>query len=160
MVIWFAVLALIGVALVFDSANLDYRLVMAGALLPTFEGLLGHPWVGHTLVAPVAVMAFIMLVARGKRLVQRRWLGVPIGLFAHLVLDGTWANTQVFWWPFAGWGKLTESQVPEFSRGTTGWALEALALLLAGWAWQRFGLGNPAKRQDLWKNGRLSGLSR
>ena len=106
MLLWFAVLALVLVAQVFDSPNLDYRLVVLGAVLPVAEGVLGGPWLLHTLPFCGAVLFGVMLVARGRRLAQRRWLGIPIGLFAHLVLDGTWARTEVFWWPFAGTGAL------------------------------------------------------
>ncbi len=49
MLLWFAVLALVLVAQVFDSPNLDYRLVVLGAVLPVAEGVLGGPWLLHTL---------------------------------------------------------------------------------------------------------------
>jgi len=104
--IWFAVGAVVAVALVFDSPAMDFRLVVFGAVLPVAEGAVSGPWLLHTPLAAVVLLGGVMLVARGRRLVQRRWLGVPIGLMAHLVLDGTWSDTEVFWWPFTGVGAL------------------------------------------------------
>lgn len=117
MFFWFIGLAFAAVLIVFSSPALDYRLVMAGAVLPVAEGLVGGPWVLHTLLAPVAVMTVVMLVTQNRRLVRRQWLGVPIGMFMHLVLDGSWASAEVFWWPFLGVSDvLGGSAVPEFQR--------------------------------------------
>jgi len=155
-VIWFAALSVLGVSLVFDSAGIDYRLVILGSVLPAVDGVLGGPWPTHTLAACVVAMGLVMVVARGRRLVQRRWLGVPIGMFAHLVLDATWADTEVFWWPFAGVDVLGGSRVPEFSRGATGLVIEAAGVVAAVYAWRRFGLADPARRRSFLKHGRLS----
>lgn len=117
MFFWFIGLAFALVLIVFSSPALDYRLVMFGAVLPVAEGLIGGPWVLHTLLAPVVVMTIVMLATQGRRLVRRQWLGLPIGLFMHLVLDGSWANAEVFWWPFLGASNvLGGSMVPEFQR--------------------------------------------
>jgi len=117
MFFWFIGLAFAAVLIVFSSPALDYRLVMLGAVLPVAEGLVGGPWVLHTLLAPVVVMTVVMLATQNRRLVRRQWLGFPIGLFMHLVLDGSWANAEVFWWPFLGVSDvLGGSAVPEFGR--------------------------------------------
>lgn len=117
MFFWFLGLAFAAVLIVFSSPALDYRLVMLGAVLPTAEGLVGGPWVLHTLLAPVVVMTVVMLATQNRRLVRRQWLGFPIGLFMHLVLDGSWANAEVFWWPFLGASDvLGGSMVNEFTR--------------------------------------------
>jgi len=114
---WFVGLAFASVLIVFSSPALDYRLVMFGAVLPAAEGLIGGPWVLHTLLAPVVVMTVVMLTTQNRRLVRRQWLGLPIGLFMHLVLDGSWASAKVFWWPFLGVSEvLGGSAVPEFER--------------------------------------------
>lgn len=151
-------MSLVLVAHVFDSPGLDYRLVVLGAVLPVGEGILGGPWLLHTLLFCVVVLFGVMVVARGKRLVQRRWLGVPIGLFAHLVLDGTWARTEVFWWPFAGSDALGGSSVPEFGRWPGGLAFEFVGILVGLWAWRRYGLSDPSRRDDLVRDGRLTGV--
>ena len=31
------------------------------------------------------------------------WLGLPIGTMLHLVFDGAWTDTDLFWWPLGGW---------------------------------------------------------
>lgn len=117
MFFWFAGLSFLAVLIVFSSPALDYRMVMAGAVLPIIEGPLRGPWVLHTLIAPVTVLAVVMLLTQNRRLVRRQWLGLPIGLFMHLVLDGSWAGSETFWWPFLGFSDvLGGSQVPEFQR--------------------------------------------
>jgi hypothetical protein len=99
-----------------------------------------------------------MFGARGRRLTQRRWLGVPIGMLAHLVLDATWADTGIFWWPFAGVDTLGSPPVPEFSRGWGGVILEFLGLVLGAWAWRRFGLADPVRRTEFVRRGRLEAV--
>ena len=117
MFFWFLGLSFAVVLVVFSSPALDYRLVMLGAVLPVAEGLIGGPWFLHTLVAPVIVMTTVMLLTQNRRLVRRQWLGLPIGLFMHLVLDGSWADAEVFWWPFLGFSDvLGGSDVNEFQR--------------------------------------------
>ena len=158
MFLWFAAMSLVLVALVFDSPALDYRIVILGAVLPVLEGPAGGPWVLHTLSFAVAVLFGVMLVARGRRLAQRRWLGLPIGLFAHLVLDGTWADREVFWWPFAGASALGRGPLPEFGRWPAGLLLEGLGALAALWAWRRFGLADPSRRRAFLREGRLTAI--
>lgn len=117
MFFWFLGLSFGLVLIVFSSPALDYRLVMFGAVIPAAEGLIGGPWFLHTLLTPVVVMTLVMLLTQRKRLVRRQWLGLPIGLFMHLVLDGSWADAEVFWWPFLGTdGVLGGSMVNEFER--------------------------------------------
>jgi membrane-bound metal-dependent hydrolase YbcI (DUF457 family) len=89
---------------------------MGGAVLPVLEGLLGGPWVLHSLLAPVVMLTFVMLATQNRRLLRRQWLGVPIGMFMHLVLDASWADAEVFWWPFLGVDALGGSVVNEFER--------------------------------------------
>lgn len=117
MFFWFLGLSFAAVLVVFSSPAIDYRLVMLGSVAPVFEGLIGGPWVLHTLLAPVVVMAAVMAFTQKRRLVRRQWLGLPIGLFMHLVLDGSWADAEVFWWPFLGTSDvLGGSVVNEFER--------------------------------------------
>ncbi len=117
MFFWFLGLSFAAVLVVFSSPALDYRLVMFGGVLPAIEGLFGGPWLLHTLLAPVLIMALVMALTQERRLVRRQWLGLPIGLFMHLVLDGSWADAKVFWWPFLGSSDvLGGSTVNEFER--------------------------------------------
>lgn len=117
MFFWFLGLSFGLVLIVFSSPALDYRLVMLGAVLPVVEGLVGGPWVLHTLLGPTVVLTVVMLATQGRRLVRRQWLGLPIGLFMHLVLDATWSTSKLFWWPFLGVSDvLGQGDVPEFGR--------------------------------------------
>jgi len=94
---WYAGLSWLLVWRVFRSPTIDYRLVVLGALLPLLDDLLGRPTVLHTLVGPVAAFGLVALLTRSRRLASRRWVGIAIGLFLHLVLDGAWADADLFW---------------------------------------------------------------
>lgn len=147
MFFWFAGLAFAAVLIVFTSPALDYRMVMFGAVLPNIEALLGGPWILHTLLGPVAALTVVMLATQKRRLVRRQWLGLPIGMFMHLVLDGSWATTTIFWWPFLGFSDvLGGSMIPEFGRPLivlVGMELIGIAVLFS--LWQRLGLANEGK---------------
>ena len=158
MFIWFIALSITGVALVFDSPNLDYRLVAFGSVLPAVEIFLGGPWIGHTLLLPVLTMFLIMLVARGKRLTQRKWLGLPIGLFAHLLLDASWAKTELIWSPAKGFDSLGGSRVPEMERWPAVLFLELLGIIVGCWIWRRFRLNDKDNRRTFIREGKLNEL--
>jgi len=111
MFLWFIGLAFVIVASVFASPLIDYRLVVAGATIPIIEMILDGPWVLHSLAAPVVVMAIVMTIFMGQRLRQRRWLGLPIGMFLYLFLDRAWTKTSLFWWPVSG-TTLNKSELP------------------------------------------------
>ena len=160
MLIWFVAGSVVAVALVFDSPAMDFRLIALGAVVPMVEGVVGGPGVLHAPITGVALLGGVMGVARGRRLLQRRWLAVPIGMLAHLVLDGTWSDKEVFWWPFFGLDVMGGSRVPEFERLGTGLLLELVGLILGAWAWRRFGLRDPKARRALWAQGRLIALRR
>jgi hypothetical protein len=153
--LWFAVTAPILVAEVFRSPMVDYRLVALGAILPLVEIVTGR-FVGlHTLAGAVLALGLVMAVTTGRRLVRRRLLGVPIGLFCHLVLDATWARTEVFWWP--AFGAQGPAVLPEQDR--SWWVLLVLELVAAGlalWARQRYGLDDPTNRRLLVRRGHLA----
>ena len=152
MLLWFAGLAAPAVAAVFSSRGLDYRFVLAGAVAPSLALAVEALWIMDSLLLPIAVMTAVMLGGWGRRLVQRRWLGVPIGLFCHLVLDGAWLRTETFWWP------LSAGEVA--GRGLRPiWLLAVMELIGAAallWSWRRFGLTDPARRRDFLRAGRLA----
>ncbi len=152
--LWFAVAAPFLVAEIFKSPMVDYRMVVLGALLPVAEAVIGGAFVLHTLAAPVVLLAVIMVTTSGRRLLRRRLLGIPIGLFFHLVLDGTWASTELFWWPVSGLS-FEGLDVPETTG--IGWRLllEVAAIALAAFAWRRYGLDDPAARARLIRSGHL-----
>lgn len=154
MLLWFAVTAPILVAEVFRSPLVDYRLVAVGALLPLLEPVTGLFLGLHTLVGAVLALAVVMGATTGRRLVRRRLLGLPIGLFCHLVLDGTWTRTRLFWWPAFGFDR---QPAPEVGRPPLVWfGLEVAGIALAVVAWRRYGLASPDNRRLLVAQGHLA----
>jgi membrane-bound metal-dependent hydrolase YbcI (DUF457 family) len=155
MLLWFAGLSWLAVWRIFRSPTLDYRLVVLGALVPLIDLLLGHPSVLHTLLGPVVVFAVVALGTRRRRLASRRWVGVAIGLFLHLVLDGAWADTDLFWWPVSG-AELAVLDVPEASWPTLGRVAAAVAgaVTLVG-LWVRLGLADAERRTLFLRTGHL-----
>ena len=154
MLVWYAVLGAVGVWAVFDSPAVDYRMVMLGAVAPVAEVVLGRPGPLHSLVTAVAVLVVVMLATRGRRLVRRRWLGLPIGLFAHLVLSGSFADTEAFWWPLPGLA-LSDARPPELARGGLSVLLEILGVAVGLWWYRRVGLDDPAARSTFRRSGQL-----
>ncbi|MGH9004584.1 MAG: hypothetical protein ACRDYV_15780, partial [Acidimicrobiia bacterium] len=152
-ILWYAGMALAIVWNVFRDPAVDHRLVVAGALVPdAIDVLAGHPAFFHALVAPVTALTLVMLTTRGRRVTRRRLLALPIGMFIHLVLDGTWTRGEVLWWPFLGssfpdgslWPRLGLALVEEVAGGLALW-----------WFVRRFGLTDPARRRTFLRTGRL-----
>ena len=154
MLLWFAGLTFVTVAWVFASPAIDYRLVMLGAVLPVIEMVIGGPWALHTLLAPVAVMTLVMLVFRGRRMVQRRWLGLSIGLFFYLVFDGAWARTTLFWWPLFG-ARADAGDIPGWESPVVLVLMEVVGAVALAWAVRRYRLGEPDQRRLFLAEGRL-----
>ncbi len=104
MFFWYVGLSVFGVATIFRSVGIDYRLVALGALLPLLVDVpVGHRGVGHTLLFPVALLAVVMVATlRRPRLVRRRFLCLPIGVCAGLILSASFSDSHLFWWPFLG----------------------------------------------------------
>jgi len=156
--VWYLATAAVGVWAVFDSPAIDYRYVLLGAALPVAEVALGRPGPLHSLVVAVAVLAAVMLATTGRRLVRRRLLGIPIGLLAHLVASGVWADTDAFWWPLTGLG-LSDAEPPELARGGLSVLLEVAGIALALWWVRRVGLDEPGARAEFRRTGRLPRLT-
>ncbi|MBO60001.1 MAG: hypothetical protein CL440_07330 [Acidimicrobiaceae bacterium] len=158
MFLWFCVLSIVGTALIFRSPFLDYRLVALGSLLPAVETTLGFKWLLHTLIFGVAVLVMVMILGKGRRKIQRKFLPVPIGLLSHLVLDATWTEKEIFWWPFTG-REILGNRVSrlEFSLPVVV-TLELLAIIIALWAWRKFDFRNSSNRSAFIKYGHLYSL--
>ena len=155
MILWPAGLAVALVWLVFRDPAFDYRLAVAGALLPDLvDAPLGGARVLHTMAAAVVVLTVVMLLTRSRRQARRHWLAVPIGMFVHLVADAMWARTETFWWPAFGWD-LT-GRLPGLEHGLAVVVIEELvgAALLA-WSWRRFRLNDPEVRSTFFRTGHL-----
>jgi hypothetical protein len=156
MFLWFAGLSFALVWLVFRSPALDYRLVMLGSVLPLLDGAFGGARLLHTLVVGVAVLLLLVLATRRRRLLRRRLIGLPIGMLMHLVLDGVWTQTAVFWWPFFGWS-FGGVGLPELDRGLGLTVLfELVGAAALWWCWRTFELGDPDNRALFLRTGHLN----
>ena len=155
MLLWFAGLSFLAVWLVFRDPAIDHRLVVAGALLPDVVDVwFGGARLAHTVTASVALLTVVMLATRGRRLLRRRLLALPIGTFLHLVLDGMWTRSEVFWWPFLG-GSFGDEGLPSLDRGAANVVLEIAGAAVLVWAWRRFRLAEPERRAYFLRTGRL-----
>lgn len=155
MLFWYAAGSVFLVWNVFQSAGVDMRAVAIGALAPLLVDLpFGEQRYGHTLVVAVVVLAVVMVATagRGRRLVRRHLIGVPIGWFCGLALSGAFLHQHTFWWPALGSEFEGAALVPW--PGALGLELAGLAALR--WCWLRFGLRDPARRRALWRTGRVA----
>jgi len=152
--LWFAGGAVIIVWLVFRSPAIDYRLVVVGALLPLVELPFGSPRVLHSLTGAAVALGLAMVLTPRRRLVQRRLVAIPIGMFLHLLLDGIWTDTSAFWWPFAGLA-WSDARLPELARGAFDVVLELAGAAALWWCWRRFRLDEPARRARFLRTGRI-----
>ena len=153
MFLWFLALSFALVLLVFDSAALDYRLIMAGSLLPWLDFVWGPPWVMHSVFFPVAMMIAVMLIGWGRRLFQRRWLGLPSGVFVHQVLAATWTSKELFWWPAFGFD-IGETR-PSVPPTVVAVALELIGAAVFVWLYRFLGLSDSKRRELFRTSGRV-----
>ncbi len=154
MLLWFVAPSVLIVWAVFGSPAADYRVVALGSVVPLLELPVGEPRLLHSLAGAALALVVVMVGARGRRLVQRQLLGLPIGMLLHLVLDGAWTDDHAFWWPFLGTAWST-SELPELGRGGLSVVLELAGLACAWWVWRRFRLDEPARRTDFVRTGRV-----
>ena len=154
MLLWFAGLSIVIVWAVFRSPAVDYRTVALGAVLPVVEIVLGRPTVLHTLVLAAAVLVVVVLVTSRGRDARRRWMGLPIGLLLHLVLDGVWSDTDLFWWPAFG-VRFADRPLPEVDRGLLDLVLEAAGAVALVWWYRRFDLSDAPRRRTFLRTGQV-----
>jgi hypothetical protein len=158
MLFWYIGLSVFGVATVFRSVGVDYRLVAIGSLLPLVLDLpFGYRAYASSLLFAVALLTIVMLATIGRpRLLRRRWLCLPIGVFCGLILSGAFANNDRFWWPFLG------SSFPHDALLPVWWVvlLEELVGLFVCWVLVgQYDLYLPGPRQEFFRTGRLTSTS-
>lgn len=155
-ILWFVATAVLAVRFVFRDPRFDYRLLVVGVLVPDLVDV----WFGgarflHTLVVSVLVMSLIMLTTRRGGEARRRVLPLAIGMFLHLVFDGAFANTRVFWWPFGG-VSFESARLPVAERGVVNVVLEVIGAIALAWIVRRHGLADAARRARLVSEGELT----
>ena len=153
MLLWFVACAVMGAWFVLRDPSFDYRLIALGALLPDLvDAPFTHRAVAHTLVFAVGALVVVMLATTNRRPVRRHLIALPIGLFAHLVLDSVWANKALFWWPaFGDWGQ--SSLVPPVGIVLVR---EVVGVIVLVSVVRRFGLTDADRRRAFVQTGRLT----
>jgi hypothetical protein len=110
---------------VFRDPKFAYRWVIVGALVPVFS-----------VVTVVGFLVAVMLLTIGKnfskRTVRKNFLALTIGLFMHLVFDGAFLSTKMFWWPLAGLS-LDGYAIPLIERGFLNIPFEIVGIALILW---------------------------
>jgi len=156
MFFWFIGTAVLSVWFVFRDPAFDFRSLVIGALLPDFiDAIWGGSRGFHSVTASVAMLVAVMLATIGRRPIRKRLLAIPIGMFLHLIYDGAFNDTQVFWWPFTGFS-FSGDRLPVVDRGMLNIGFEIAGLLMCAFAWKKFRLGEPQRRQNFLKSGTLS----
>ncbi|MEY4360750.1 MAG: hypothetical protein RL391_56 [Actinomycetota bacterium] len=156
MILWFVGTSVLSVWYVFHDGRFDNRFLILGVLLPdAVDAVWGGARGLHSLVGSVVVLTSVMLATIGRRAVRRRLLALPIGVFLHLVFDGAFTDTGVFWWPFTGMS-FDAARLPISERGGLNAVFEAIGLVLCVHAWRIFGLKDPARRRAFLRSGSLS----
>ncbi|MFN5601545.1 MAG: hypothetical protein ACK48T_05410 [Acidimicrobiaceae bacterium] len=159
MLLWFIGTSFIAVWFVFRDDKFDYRVLALGALVPDIVDLpTGGAWIMHSVVSSVAALVIVMAVARRGSARRRRWLALPIGMMMHLVFDGAFNNTEVFWWPFAG-TSFNGASVPSLDRMPLNIALEIAGAAMLIWVWRTNELSLKANRDRFISSGRLVGAT-
>lgn len=156
---------------IFGDPKVDVRFLAAGAVLPDVVDLLigtvifaaryssGEIY-SHTLLVPTVVAVVILFMTRrGRR--RRAWMAMIVAWFLHLLLDGMWATTDTFLWPFFGfefprgpdpyWSDVWSRALSDPWR----WITEGIGLAYLAWLYFATGLNSPDRRSQFLADGRL-----
>ena len=76
----------------------------------------------------------------------------------HLIFDGAFTATKVFWWPFGG-VSFGDAELPVAQRMGLNIAMEIIGLLLLVVLVRQCGLTNAERRRDFMRTGMLSSVS-
>jgi LexA-binding, inner membrane-associated putative hydrolase len=89
--------------------RIDYRYVLVGAVAPDlvdaalglvwFDGP-GGRWIGHSLLAVIAISIAVVIAFSGER--RLAVFGLAVGWLLHLAGDGMWNTPRTFLWPAFG----------------------------------------------------------
>ncbi len=154
MFFWFIGTAVVTVGVVFRDPRFDYRLLIVGSVLPVGDALFGGARAMHSVTVSVGLLAVLMLATSGRKPIRKVLLGLPIGMILHLVFDGAWSDTEVFWWPFFGFA-FDDTALPMVERGWWSVAMEIVGIAICVWLWRHNDLGDADRRRAFLHDGRL-----
>lgn len=153
--LWFVGTSTLAVWYVFRDPRFDYRFLILGVLTPdVIDGIWGGARGFHSVTVSVAVLFLVMIATIGRRPWRTKLLAIPIGLFVHLIFDGAFDDTKVFWWPVTGMS-FGDARLPVVERGASNVVLEILGALLCAFAVRRFGLTDRERRHAFLHEGVL-----
>jgi hypothetical protein len=152
--LWFIGTAILAVGFVFRDPGFDYRLLVVGSVLPLADGSTGGVGPLHSVTVSIALLAIVMISTRRGGAARRLLLGLPIGMLMHLVFDGAWADTDVFWWPFTG-SSFADRGLPVVERGWWSLLLELVGAGLCVWIVRRNGLTSVDRLRPFLDDGHL-----
>lgn len=158
MFFWFIATAIIAVGFVFRDPRFDYRLLIVGSVLPLADGVFGGARALHSITSSIALLAVLMLATSGRKPIRKMLLGLPIGMFLHLVFDAAWNDTDTFWWPFTGW-EFDDTDLPVVDRGVWSVVMEAVGIAGCVWIWRINGMSDARRRRRFLHDGLLPGVT-
>lgn len=157
MFFWFLATSVITIGFVFRDPSFDNRLLLVGSVLPGVEVVFGGARALHSITVSIVLLAVVMIFTTRGSARRRTLLGLPIGMFLHLVFDAAWNDTATFWWPFTG-VTFDDVGIPIVDRGLVSVALELLGLVGCTLLWRKNGLSDRRRRQVFYADGRLDAV--
>ncbi|CAB5031547.1 unannotated protein [freshwater metagenome] len=156
MFFWFVAAAIFSVRFVFQDPRFDYRLLVVGVLLPdAIDIWFGGARVLHTLLFSVSMLVVIMLATRTRKVLRKRLLPLAIGTFMHLIFDGAFTATKVFWWPFGG-VSFGDAELPVAQRMGLNVVMEIAGVIFLVVLVRQCGLAHADRRHNFLRTGMLS----
>ena len=157
MFFWFLATSVITIGFVFRDPSFDNRLLLVGSVLPAADAIFGGARALHSITVSIGLLAVVMIGTQRGSSRRKTLLGLPIGMFLHLVFDAAWNDTSTFWWPITGLG-FDDSGIPIVDRGWISVLLEVVGVVGGVWVWRRNGLSDRSRRQQFMRDGRLDAV--
>lgn len=169
MVLWHLGVAAALVYVTLGRARIDYRFVLAGAVLPDVvdgfavaggANLPAGRGPAHSLAAATAVALVVVAAFRGE--VRVALFGIFVGWLTHLVADGMWGAPRTFLWPAFGGGFEASPAEPyawdvfvrPWAHAST-WVAEIAGAATMWWFAVAFRLGDADRCRRFLRDGRL-----
>lgn len=157
MFFWFLATSVFTIGFVFRDPTFDNRLLLVGSVLPAVDVVFGGARALHSVTASIALLAVVMLATKRGSSLRKTLLGLPIGMFLHLVFDAAWNDTDTFWWPFTGLG-FADTGIPIVDRGWISIVLEVVGIAGCIWLWRHNEMSDPARRRRFLHDGSLDAV--